>query len=382
MRELNEPSAHAPDWAEHEWRVAQAVAAIHGIAPLLASRLSWRGPASWCSFLEQQREHTRRRHERIIDVLAQIDTTARSRSLSVVALKGAALHELGIYRPGERPMSDIDLLVHSRDRQEAVKLIESLRYDFSHEIWKHAVFEPHGVKALPSIGEHVDNPIKIELHTAIAEMLPIERCDLSDIVLPRTEVPGLSFYGSKSALMAHLLLHAAGAVAMHSMRGIHLYDVARLSRVMTASDWDDVAALTVADKLWWCLPVVALAQRYFPGSIPRLVVEHAERACAWPLRAGCVRRALTDVSLSDLRIRAFPGIEWSRSPVDAWRCVSARLWPSRETLILRKQYGKFQSLGAESPWVRSSQLARMARWATGGAVRVETMASVRAAFTD
>jgi hypothetical protein len=380
VQELHAPSASAPDWDEHHWRIAQAAAAIHGIAPVLARRLSWGGPPGWRTFLQQQHEHTRQRHGKIIDALAQLDVAARERRLPIVALKGAALHAFGIYQPGERPMSDLDLLVRPHDKHAAVRLIESLGYDFSHEIWKHVVFEPRGLKAQPSIGEHVDNPIKIELHCAIAEMLPVERCDVSEIALPRSDMPGVCFYRSRGALMTHLLLHAAGAVAMHSVRAIHLYDVARLSRVMTASDWEEVVDLARSDKFWWSLPVLVLAQRYFPGSIPSSLVEQAERACAWPLRARCVLRALTDVSLSDLRIRAFPGIEWSRTPVDAWRCMSARLCPAQETLVLRKQYGKFQSLGAESPWVRSSQLARMARWVAGGAVRVETMASVRAAF--
>jgi hypothetical protein len=380
--ELHRSSASPPEWREYEWRIAQAASAIHGIAPILATRLAWRGPDRWRDFLEQQHEHTRRRHRGITDMLARLDAGARSRGIAIAALKGAALHSLGIYAPGERPMSDIDVLVHPDARHEAVRLIESFDYVFSHETWKHVVFEPRGSRAQPSIGEHCDNPIKIELHMAIAEMFPIERCDVSELVLPNAETPGLSFYRTNGALMAHLLLHAAGAMAMHSLRAIHLNDLACLARAMTRSDWDEVTALAQSDKFWWCLPVLTVARRYFPDSIPKYVIEDAERVCTWPLRAACIRRSLTDVSLSDLRIRAFPGIEWSRSPLTASRYIRSRLWPTRETRALRAQYGKFQSLGADSPWVRSSQLARMRRWIAGRPLRVETMASVRSAFTS
>ena len=86
--------------------------------------------------------------------------------------------------------------------------------------------------------------------------------------------------------------------------------------------------------------------------------------------------------MSDLRIRAFPGIEWSRSATAMLRYVGVRLVPSRQTIAIRKEYGSAQSLGADAQWVRGSQPARIARGLAGGRVRVDTMASVRAALTD
>ena len=39
MGELNTPQAQTPDWSEFEWRVAMAVAVMHGVSALLALRL-------------------------------------------------------------------------------------------------------------------------------------------------------------------------------------------------------------------------------------------------------------------------------------------------------------------------------------------------------
>ena len=54
VQELNQPAAQAPDWDAFEWRAAMAVASMHGIAALLAERLSWQGAEPWQQFLAEQ----------------------------------------------------------------------------------------------------------------------------------------------------------------------------------------------------------------------------------------------------------------------------------------------------------------------------------------
>jgi hypothetical protein len=334
----------------------------------------------WREFLREQRDHTERRHARIAALLDRLDGAAKSAELRVIALKGAALHAAAIYRPGERPMSDIDLLVRPSDRACASRMLESLGYRFCYEVWKHAVFEPNGERARARIGEHTDNPIKIELHTAIAEQLPLARHDISDVVLPIEETPGVHFYRSTFALMAHLLLHAAGALALHGIRALQLEDIARLAQHMSEDDWRELLALRNRDALWWTFPVLALVDRYYVDRIPGFVLEAARGACTWPLRVRCARADLVAMSLSDPRIHAFPGIEWSRTLGEAMRYVHARLRPDASILALRKMYGKYQSLGAESPWVRQTQLQRALRWIAGERTRVDTIACVSAAL--
>src|SRR5690606_31279172 len=109
-RELTQPSDSAPAWTELEWTVARAAATMQGITVLLAGSLRWRGPPSWESFLLEERERAVVRDLRIGQLLERLDATARDAGIACVALKGSALRELGIYRPGERPMADIDLL--------------------------------------------------------------------------------------------------------------------------------------------------------------------------------------------------------------------------------------------------------------------------------
>ena len=85
--ELARPTESTPSWSEFEWRIARAAAAMHGVAPLLSSRLRWRGPADWGQFLALQRAHTLGRQRRIEQLLGAIDTRAQDEGLPVVALK-------------------------------------------------------------------------------------------------------------------------------------------------------------------------------------------------------------------------------------------------------------------------------------------------------
>src|ERR1700760_4388438 len=87
--ELARPTHVEPEWSDFEWRIARAVAAMHGVSPLLSRVLRWRGPAGWRRFLEEQRIHTANRHGRIAKLLQCIDWRMRESGLATVALKGA-----------------------------------------------------------------------------------------------------------------------------------------------------------------------------------------------------------------------------------------------------------------------------------------------------
>jgi len=136
------PTAHAPDWSELEWRIATAVAALQGISTLLSNGLRWRGPDLWEAFLAEQKRHAVLRQQRILELLARIEREAQRAAIALVALKGSALYRLGIYRVGERPMGDIDLLVKSEDLEAAVRLLETLRYAEELSTWRHHIFTP------------------------------------------------------------------------------------------------------------------------------------------------------------------------------------------------------------------------------------------------
>jgi Uncharacterised nucleotidyltransferase len=380
--ELAQPGTSAPAWSEAEWAIARAVAAMHGVSPLLAATLRWRGPDSWTRFLEAQAAHTAQRFLRIQRLLQLIDDRAHEAAIPVVPLKGAALHALGIYSAGERPMADVDLLVREEQSPAFAALLAAAGFTETLRTWKHRVFARAADREPAALGEHADNGLKIELHCRIAEALPRRLVDVTATVFPEWPRPGCNSYPSKAALLLHLLLHAAGALVNRELRLIHLHDIARLAAVLSAADWEELSlrAGRAADRsLWWAFPPLALANRYY-GCVSDRVLQHATADCHWALKRVYRRRTLAESSFSHLWISAFPGIEWTRSLGAMLAYAAARVVPDSQTLQRRKVQATLQPRVSGGSWSQLSQGERVARWMLSRQARHETLQPVRAAL--
>lgn len=375
------PTAHAPDWSDFEWRIATAVAALQGISVLLAHGLRWRGPELWEAFLAEQQRHGVLRQQRIAELLNRIDRAAVQAGIALVALKGSALDRLGIYRRGERPMGDIDLLVRSEDFAPTGRLLKTLHYAEELSTWRNQTFVPESAPAWTGFGEHDDNAIKIELHTRIVERLPAFDTDITALEFPQQAHAGLNPYLSTAALMRHLILHAAGNIRARALRFIQLHDIALLSARLSSSNWEELLTEGAGARgLWWALPPLMLTARYYPEAIPQSIIDRLEKGCPSLLRRASRNHRLVDVSWSQIRIQAFPGVEWSRSPAEALKFMASRVFPDRETLSLLRHSATTQAWASGTPWYGLSHLARILRWVFSQPPRVQTMHSVRLAL--
>jgi hypothetical protein len=379
-RELTNPSTEPPLWNEFEWRVARAVAAMQGVSSLLANVLRWQRPNSWLRFLVEQRAQSIARFHHIAQLLEQIHIRARRQGIALVALKGAALTEFAIYKPGERPMGDIDLLVKSKDIAATAQLLKACNYSAGSTTHRHRSFKPRATKPSTKIGEHIDNPINIEVHTRVAESLPIRETEITRHLFPRNAHAGINPYPSIASLLLHLLLHAAGNIRGRGLRLIQLHDIALLAVRMRPSDWEELAsASSDARGLWWALAPLALAQHYYPTAIPHAFVASLAPGCPWLLGRVARRHRLADVSWSNIRIQAFPGIEWSKSPREAFDFALSRVWPSRAALTELNAGVDAMPL-ASMPWYGICHGERILRWVFSKPPRVQTMHSVRLAL--
>jgi hypothetical protein len=332
-------------------------------------------------FLEEQRTHTATRHFRIAELLQHIDECARAEGIAAVALKGAALHAIGLYAIGERPMADIDLLVKPADAQRMARLLESLGFYEASATWKERVFTPIDEHAVAGLGEHSNNNVKIELHERICEKLPWRITDVTHCVFPAQARPGMNPYPSTASLMIHLLLHAAGAMAFRALRLLHLHDLAQLSSRMTEADWNEVLEHgRRAERLWWAFPPLQLASRYFPSGIPGRVLAALADDCPFVLGMISRRRTLYEVSFSYPCVNAFPGIEWAQSIREVLEYTVSRVRPSAELIALREHQVKSDAWASQSQWTRLSQRRRIVRWLTSRPLRAATMHAVSAAL--
>lgn len=374
---LSRPGGTTPPWSELEWQLAAAAAAAHGVSPLLSQCSTWQRP-SWRRFLDSQREHVELRYGRIGTLLQRIDAAARAAGLAVVPLKGSALHALGLYAPGERPMADIDLLVRESDAAATIALLQELGYVESFVQWKHRVFKPAEGAPVPGLGEHRDTPVNIELHTRIQERLPVSTVDITGRIHPRVPQAGLNDYPSTGALMSHLLLHAAGNICGRSLRLLHLHDISLLATRMVAADWD--VLWEAAEPPWWALPPLRLVARYYRNAVPEAVFARLERDCPRLLRTVSRRQTLTRVSCSELWLHALPGIEWSRSVGEVGRYVRNRLRPTEEAIRERADMVRTQLWLQDQSWVTTNHVRRILTWLTRPVPRMDTLYAVRAAL--
>jgi len=382
--ELVNPQASVPTWTPFEWQMAHAAVVLHGITPLLAGTLKWSGPPGWQAFVLEQRHQTQLRYRRIAAVLEAIDARATCAGLAVVALKGAALHALGVYAAGERPMADIDLLVRPADAAHAAQILAAVGYEQTGVIWKHRMFEPRSrpgaratTAALP-VGEHEDYPVKIELHTRIAERLPLTEVDITELVFPLHPKPGLNPYPSTNVVLLHLLLHATANMSGRVLRLMHLHDIARLAAKATPDEWELLlGALPAAQAPWWALPPLEMINRYQPGLVPEQVLVALRAASPRGLRRLSRGASLSQMSYASLSIPVLSGLPWCSSLSERRRYVWHRVLPNREQAVSRKIIAAEQ-WAAQRPWTRMSQGRRILHWLFHRPPRQASMYIVRA----
>jgi hypothetical protein len=373
--ELASPLPLAPAWNEFEWRAAMAVSVMHGISALLAQRLAWAGPPPWQAFLAEQAEQGRRREARVRGLLDRLHGAA---GMPLLGLKGSALLTLGLYAPGERPMSDIDLLARPADMQAADKLITAMGYETGIVKHRHIAYEPLTQPDAPAFGEHEDNPIKIELHQAIAEPLPLREIDITAGLLAPDAGPGLNPYRGPAALMRHLLLHTAGNLCSRSVRLIQLHDIAALGSRLDTADWQQaLAPASDGRPAWWAVPPLRLAQRLFPGRLAPLPAA-VLAACPPRLQRASASQGLAELSLSHLGIPLLPGIAWARGPADILGLAWQRLHPAEQAVtaqIIRRQHSL-----AGSAWTRRPPWRKALSFLLGAPPRAQTLYSVHRAL--
>lgn len=369
-----------PDWSEFDWKIAQAAAALHGIGPTLALNLRWHAPPFWQTFLAQQSEHNQLRHQRIQALTGSLLDEFKDAGIQVLLLKGAALYRAGCYANGERPMADLDVLVRPQDRSNCAAILSRMQYRLVLSIERHDVYESANAAVIHTLGEHADNPIKIEVHSKIAEKLLSQSWDVTEFVSSRAGTNGA--YPESPALMAHLLLHAAGGMRTKSLRVLHLCDIARLAALMTADDWGKIMGIRAGGRpAWWAFPPLKLTSRYIPSAIPPDVMAGFESVCPALLRSIARRARITGVSFSRLRMPVFAGVEWASSAPDLFQYLLHRV-------VLDSEMRELRRIEANSPVWRNDDWLSLPRWRrairllTSPPARTGTMIAVDSALGE
>jgi heptosyltransferase II len=379
-REVSAPTDAAPPWNDFEWGVARAVCAMQGLGALLANRTRWRAPHAWLAFLDDQRAQGLAHFQHAGAVLERLDAQARAAGIPCIALKGSALRAIRLHPPGERPMGDIDILVPPVHAKACAAMLAGMGYRPDYSTSRHDVFAPADSRPAHDFAEHASNPLRIEVHTRVAEALPMTEVDITAELWPGCLKPGINAYPTRVALMRHILLHTAGNMRAHAMRFSQLYDIAQLARRLEPDEWAALAGREPQAGSWWIYPPLLLAEREVPGSISAEVLALFRSACPRWLRARAGRYDLYEVSWSNLRIGALPGCEWARTPLELLRYARHRVAPARDAREVLNVSLLVQPAYARVRWYGASHAERIVRWLFSRPPRVQTITSVRAAL--
>lgn len=378
-REVASPSTAAPRWNELEWSIARAVAIMQGISALLANGRRLDAPPGWHEFLREQSRQLGLREQRTLGLLHALDAALRAADSSAVMLKGASLLGRGLYAPGSRPMSDIDVLVDADAADRVAAAIGACGFVEKHSMRRHRVFYLAGETATHAMTEHIANPFKVEMHTRISEPLPASVVDITSALHP-PRASGLVDYPTTGALALHLVIHAAGNMRARALRFIQLCDLARLAPRMSEADWQLVLRDASGTPRWWIAPPLLLTARYFAGAIPAAVLDAARASCPRRLRRAIDRNELYDFSWSRIDIPALPGSEWARTPLEWLRLARSRVLPDRRALDDLAAARAAMPWMSHDHWYEVSHLRRIVRWTLSRPPRIQTLSSVRAAL--
>jgi len=269
-----------PGWSPSTWEVFRKACLVHGVAPLMHSRLGdagWLDGAtrSWLSTAyELNCDRVERIHAECRDILAACDREG----VAVLPLKGLMLSDRYYDDPALRPMADLDLLVRPADLEPTALLLERLGYKRNVATDKHLDFlKPDNAEVVSFDHEHPDNPRRVEVHTHCGEVFGRTPVDLTDHLWADARDDVLD--GERATILSadhlwlHLLVHASWQILYGGGRLIQLVDLAVLGPHLV----EPLAALERVDSRATFL-ALALARSALPGAIaPQLVEEVVAR---------------------------------------------------------------------------------------------------------
>ena len=290
-------AASAATWDEGDWLEARLSAQVHGVAPLLASRLDRSGgleavAPSFREYITRQYTLNRLRSRRLLDRLHTILERADDVGIAVVPLKGSQLLGRLYDDPAERPMADLDLLVAPAEEEALVRIVADLGYRFESDRAGHRIYNAEDAVASRE-GEHPDNPIQVEVHTEVELRFPGVLHDVSHEAW-REGIRGFDRFRNAltlppAALLLQVAAHGAKHMVSASFRSIHLHDIALLAGQLDTAGWRSVAEgarrLELAPYL---LGPLTLAREHLGAPIPADLLARLEGKT--PARVGRLLR--------------------------------------------------------------------------------------------
>ena len=349
--DLTAIEAATEGWGEPQWAAARAVTEIHGVGPLLHTRLPERSAAQWPDGLARFREFVRRtyalnqqRAALWLEQLRAVADLARRVNVTAVAMKGAAFVPFLMDDPALRPVADIDLLVEPGGHEPLGRALEGIGYVYERSTGRHHVhfLASHGREAISPLGEDPRNPLRLELHEhARQEVLGLvfdATMSFRDTARPQTLGAATELIvPARHVVLKHVLFHAAQDMVLRGGRLTRLYDIALLADHLDERGWGalvDAAGRQHVEPFFFA--ALDFTDRYVRPCAPRGVLDTLAAATPDRTRQLIARTPFSSFSRcasgqSNLR-RAATMLRWARSRGEQLSMLRRLLWPTRSEL--------------------------------------------------
>lgn len=228
---------------DEEWSGCLAVAARHGVSPLIYRRLQDSGVMPRGEHGAALREHylsSAAANTLLLRELGAVLRALRSAGVPAIPLKGACLAE-PIYRDiALRPMADLDLLVRPADMPGAMRVLQALGYAPDQPFDPAA--QPTDFQDMPTMSREGCAPI--ELHWTLVTPLCNATLDADELdgiwsrAVPTVIAGEPALVCAPEDLLLHLCMHASVHHRFYGITLRHFVDIAKVCRHYAAAlDW-------------------------------------------------------------------------------------------------------------------------------------------------
>jgi hypothetical protein len=321
-----QPSSPVPRPPSPAWNEVVAIAAHHGLTPLLYTRLKQNDaqacvPADVWERLRQVYIASAVRGMRLYRELRTVLRCLRSAGIPVIVLKGAFLAEAVYGDAALRPMADVDLMVPRAELPRAQRVL--LDMGGVHQQFEEIEAYVRTKRHLPQV---VVRGITIEVHWTIASPtgpVRVEAAGLWNRACPFS-IAGVEVLApSPEDLMLHLCLHACYQNRLSELRG--LVDIAETAKrfgglldrerfAARASAWGASRyvglTLHLARSMLGAEVPDAVLEQLAPGGIDQRILEAAREAVLTQTGYGQWQPFFDNVQVTSLGDKA--RLSWKR----------------------------------------------------------------------
>jgi hypothetical protein len=211
------------NWDESTWNNYRLVLMVQGLGPYIYYKISNFDsyssiPQEFASWISNQYQYNKLRIERVHSNLQSILREAKLAGIEAMPLKGSIL-TTGYYpQPENRPMADIDILIHPKNMLEMDNILVKLGYRnkmrFSQFTHHEIYIKQDDEQVIYWEGEHPDNPIPVEIHAQLKKNIwgSDGAVDMTDMMWEdciASDILGEpAFFPSNINLFTHLSVHA------------------------------------------------------------------------------------------------------------------------------------------------------------------------------